>query len=125
MFNQYKVSLNKSYKCLCKYPKSLNVCASLIQGSTPVLVLVCPPTPGPSCSSLAKCLGVNYHLWRNNGGTLDGDQSGSEGRAGVSKEVRWVIWGTPPVIWFGSVPPLPRYSPAPPPYILEEGLAPM
>ena len=49
------------------------------------------PTPGPSRPSLAERLGVNYELWRNNGGTSDGDQSGSEGRAGVSEEVRRVI----------------------------------
>ena len=70
-------------------------------------VPVCAPTPGPSRPSLAERLGVNYDLWRNNGGTSDGDQSGSNGRARVSEEVRWVIWGTPPTIWFGSVPPLP------------------
>ena len=75
------------------------------------------PTPGPSRPSLANHLGVNYDLWRNNGGTLDGDQSGSDGRAGVSEEVRRVIWGDPPTIRFGSVPP--------PPYISEEGPAPM
>ena len=75
------------------------------------------PTPGPSCPSLAEHLGVNYDLWRNNGGTSDGDQSGSEGRAGVSEEVKRVIRGDPPTIRFGSVPP--------PPYISEEGPAPM
>ena len=75
------------------------------------------PTPGPSRPSLAERLGVNYDLWRNNGGTSDGDQSGSEGRAGVSEEVRRVIRGDPPTIRFGSVPP--------PPYISEEGPAPM
>ena len=75
------------------------------------------PTPGSSRPSLAECLGVNYDLWRNNGGTSDGDQSGSEGRAGVSEEVRRVIRGDPPTIRFGSVPP--------PPYISEEGPAPM
>ena len=88
-------------------------------------VPVCAPTPGPSRPSLAERLGVNYDLWRNNGRTSDGDQSGSDGRAGVSEEVRWVIWGTPPTIRFGSVPPLPRYSPAPPAYISEDGPAPM
>ena len=88
-------------------------------------VPVCAPTPGPSCPSLAERLGVNYDLWRNNGGTLDGDQSGSDGRAGVSEGVRRVIRGDPPVIQFGSVPPLPEYSPAPPAYISEEGPAPM
>ena len=31
------------------------------------------PTPGPSRPSLAERLGVNYDLWRNNGGTSDGD----------------------------------------------------
>ena len=82
-------------------------------------------TPGPSRPSLAEHLGMNYNLWRNNGGTSDGDQSGSDGRAGVSEEVRWVIQGTPPAIRFGSVPPLPRYSPVPPAYISEKGLAPM
>ena len=80
-------------------------------------VLVRAPTPGPSRPSLAERLGVNYELWRNNGGTSDGDQSGSEGRAGVSEEVRRVIRGDPPTIRFGSVPP--------PPYISEEGPAPM
>ena len=75
------------------------------------------PTPGLSRPSLAECLGVNYELWRNNGGTSDGDQSGSEGKAGVSEEVRRVIRGDPLTIWFGSVPP--------PPYISEEGPAPM
>ena len=80
-------------------------------------VLVRAPVPGPSRHSLAEHLGVNYHLWRNNGGTSDGDQSGSEGRAGVSEEVRRVIRGDSPTIRFGSVPP--------PPYISEEGLAPM
>ena len=59
------------------------------------LVPVCALTPGPSYPSLAECLGVNYDLWRNNSGTLDGDQSGSDGRAGVSKGVRRVIQGTP------------------------------
>ena len=88
-------------------------------------VLVCALTPGLSHPSLAECLGVNYDLWRNNGRTLDGDQSGSNGRVGVSEEVRWVIRGTPPTIRFGSVPPLPEYSPAPLAYISEEGLAPM
>ena len=80
-------------------------------------VPVCAPTPGPSRPSLAEHLGVNYDLWRNNGGTSDGDQSGSEGRAGVSEEVRQVIRGNPLTIRFGSVPP--------PPYISEEGPAPM
>ena len=89
------------------------------------LVPVCAPTPGPSRPSLAECLGMNYDLWRNNSGTLDGDPSGSDGRAGVSKGVRRVIWGDPLTIWFGSVPPLPEYSPAPPAYISEEGPAPM
>ena len=89
------------------------------------LVPVRAPTPGPSHPSLAECLGMNYDLWRNNGGTSDGDQSGSDGRAGVSEEVRWVIRGDPPTIRFGSVPPLPEYSPAPPAYISEEGPAPM
>ena len=88
-------------------------------------VPVCAPTPGPSRPSLAECLGVNYDLWRNNGGTLDGDQSGSNGRAGVSEGVRRVIRGDPPTIRFGSVPPLPEYSPALPAYISEEGPAPM
>ena len=83
------------------------------------------PTPGPSRPSLAERLGVNYDLWRNNGGTSDGDQSGSEGRAGVSEGVRRVIRGDPPTIRFGSVPPLPEYSPAPPAYISEDGPAPM
>ena len=81
------------------------------------------PTPGPSRPSLAEHLGVNYDLWRNNGRTLDGDQSGSEGRAKVSEGVRRVIRGDPPTIRFGSVPPLLAYSP--PPYISEEGPAPM
>ena len=89
------------------------------------LVPVHAPTPGPSRPSLAEHLGVNYDLWRNNGGTLDGDQSGSDGRAGVSEEVRRVIRGTPPTIRFGSVPPLPEYSAPPPAYISEEGPAPM
>ena len=80
-------------------------------------VPVCPPTPGPSCPSLAERLSVNYDLWRNNGGTSDGDQSGSDGRAGVSEEVRRVIRGDPLTIQFGSVPP--------PPYISNEGAAPM
>ena len=83
------------------------------------------PTPGPSHPSLAKCLGVNYDLWRNNGRTSDGDQSGSNGGAGVSEGVRQVIQGDPLTIWFGSVPPLPEYSPASPAYISEEGPAPM
>ena len=74
------------------------------------------PTPGSSRPSLAERLGVNYDLWRNNGGTSDGDQSGSDGRAGVSEEVRRVIRGDPPTIRFGSVPP---------PYINKEGPAPM
>ena len=82
------------------------------------------PTPGLSRPSLAECLGVNYNLWRNNSGTSDGDQSGSDGRAGVNEEVRWVIRGTPLAIWFGSVPPLPEYVPLPA-YISEEGPAPM
>ena len=46
------------------------------------------PTPGLSHPSLAERLGVNYDLWRNNSGTSDGDQSGSDGRAGVSEGVR-------------------------------------
>ena len=83
------------------------------------------PTPGPSCPSLTKHLGVNYDLWRNNGRTSDGDQSGSDGRARVSEGVRWVIRGDPLTSRFGSVPPLPEYSPAPPAYISEEGPAPM
>ena len=90
-----------------------------------VPVPVHPPTPSLSCPSLAECLGVNYGLWRNNSGMSDRDQSGSEGQAGVSKGVRWVIWGTHPVIRFGSVPPLPQYSPAPAPYISEDSPAPM
>ena len=90
----------------------------------PVPVPVCVPTPGLSHPSLAEHLGVNYNLWRNNSGTLDGDQSGSEGTARVSEGVREVIRGTPPVIQFGSVPPLPEYFP-PPPYIGEDELAPM
>ena len=73
------------------------------------------PTPSPSRPSLAKRLGMNYDLWRNNDGTSDGDQSGSEGRAGVSK-VRRVIRGDPPIFHFGSVPP---------PYVSDEGPAPM
>ena len=89
------------------------------------LVLVCAPTPGPSCPSLAEHLGVNYDLWRNNSRTSDGDQSGSDGRARVSKGVWWVIWSDPPAIRFGSVPPLPEYSLAPPACISEEGPAPM
>ena len=80
-------------------------------------VLVCAPTPGPSHPSLAERLGVNYELWRNNGRTSDGDQSSSEGRAGVSEEVRRVIRGDPPTFRFGSVPP--------PPYVSDEGPAPM
>ena len=48
------------------------------------LVPVRAPTPGPSHPSLAERLGVNYDLWRNNSGASDGDQSGSDGRAGVS-----------------------------------------
>ena len=83
------------------------------------LVPVCPPTPSLSCPSLAECLRVNYDLWRNNGGTLDGDQGGSDGRARVSEEIRRVIQGTPPVIQFGSVPILPEHV-QPPPYIDEE-----
>ena len=51
-------------------------------------VLVHALTPGPSCPSLAERLGLNYDLWRNNGGTSDGDQSGSGGRARVSEGVR-------------------------------------
>ena len=86
---------------------------------------VCALAPGPSRPSLAERLGVNYDLWRNNSGTLDGDQSGSDGQAGVSEEVRRAIRGTPLTIWFSSVPPLPEYSPAPPAYISEEGPAPM
>ena len=82
-------------------------------------------TPGPSRPSLAERLGMNYDLWRNNGGTSDGDQSGSDGRAGVSKGVRRVIRGDPPTIRFSSVPPLLEYSPAPPAYISEDSLAPM
>ena len=89
------------------------------------LVPVRAPTPGPSYPSLAEHLGVNYNLWRNNSGTLDGDQSGSNSRAGVSEGVRQVIQGDPPVIRFGSVPPLPEYPPASPAYISEEGPAPM
>ena len=46
------------------------------------------PTPGLSRPSLAERLGVNYDLWRNNGRTSDGDQSGSDGQAGVSEGVR-------------------------------------
>ena len=80
-------------------------------------VLVRAPTPGSSRPSLAERLGVNYELWRNNGGTSDGDQSGSEGRAGVSEEVRRVIRGDPPSLHFGSVPP--------PPYVSDDGPAPM
>ena len=80
------------------------------------LVPVCPPTPGLSCPSLAECLGVNFNLWRNNDRTSDGAKSGSDGRAGVSEEVKQVIWGTPPVIRFGSVPALLEYV-QPPPYI--------
>ena len=83
------------------------------------------PTPGPSHPSLAECLGMNYDLWRNNGGTSDGDQSGSDGRAGVSEGVRQVIWGDPPTIQFSSVSLLPEYSLAPPAYISKEGPAPM
>ena len=83
------------------------------------------PTPGLSRPSSAERLGVNYNLWRNNGGTSDGDQSGSEGGAGVSEGVRRVIRGDPLVIRFGSVPPLPEYSPAPPAYISKEGPAPV
>ena len=79
-------------------------------------VPVRPPTPGLSRPSLAERLGVNYDLWRNNGGTSDGDQSGSEGRAGVSEEVRRVIRGDPPTFRFGSVPP--------PPYVSDGGPAP-
>ena len=75
------------------------------------------PTPGPSRPSLAERLGVNYKLWRNNGRTSDGDQSGSEGRARVSEEVRQVIRDDPPTFRFGSVPP--------PPYVSDEGPAPM
>ena len=58
------------------------------------LVPVCAPTPGLSHLSLAQRLGVNFELWRNNSGMLDGDQSGSKGQAGVSPEVRWVIQGS-------------------------------
>ena len=54
-------------------------------------VPVCAPTPGLSHPSLANHLGMNYDLWRNNSGTSDGDQSGSDGRAGVDEGVRWVI----------------------------------
>ena len=89
------------------------------------LVPVCAPTPGPSRPSLAECLGVNYDCWRNNGRTSDGDQVSSDDRSRVSKGVRRVVRGTTPVIRFGSVPPLPEYSPAPPAYISKEGLAPM
>ena len=80
-------------------------------------VPVCAPTPGPSHPSLAERLGVNFDLWGNNGGISDGDQSGSDGRAGVSEEVRQVIQ-------FGSVPALPEYV-QPPPYIANDGLAPI
>ena len=80
-------------------------------------VPVCALTPGPSHPSLAEHLRVNFDLWRNNGGTSDGDQSGSDGRAGVSKEVRWVIW-------FGSVPALLEFV-QPPPYIANDGPTPM
>ena len=66
-------------------------------------------------------LTVNYNLWRNNGGTLDGDQSGSDGQARVSEGVRRVIQGAPPVIWFGSIDP----NDPPPPYIGENSPAPM
>ena len=88
-------------------------------------VLVHAPTPGPSRPSLAERLGVNYDLWQNNSGTSDGDQSGSNSRAGVSEGVRQVIWGDPPTIQFSSVSLLPEYSLAPPAYISKEGPAPM
>ena len=91
----------------------------------PVPVPVHPPTLGPSGPSLAKCLGANDDLWRNNSETSDGDQSGSDDWAGVSEGVRQVIWGTPPVIWFGSVDPLLEYPVPPPPYIRENDPAPM
>ena len=94
----------------------------VVENVRPVPVHV--PTLGPSCPSLAEHLGVDFNLWRNNSGTSDGDQSGSDGRAGVSEEVRRVIWGTPPVIQFGSVPALLEYV-QPPPYIEEDGPAPM
>ena len=87
----------------------------------PVLVPVHPPTPGLSHPSLAEHLRVNYDLWRNNGVSSDGDQSGSDGQAGVSEGVRWVIWGAPLIIQFGSIDP----NDPPPPYIREDGLAPM
>ena len=89
-----------------------------------VPIPVRPLTPGLSCPSLAERLGVNYDLWRNDGRTLDRDQSGSESRVGVSEETKWVIQGTPLVIRFGSVGSLPVY-PAPPPYIGEDSPAPM
>ena len=89
------------------------------------LVLVRALTPSLSRPSLAEHLGVNYTRWRHNDGTSDGDQVSSDDRSGVSEGVRWVVWGDPPTLRFGSVPPLPEYSPAPPAYISEEGPAPM
>ena len=86
---------------------------------------VCAPTPGPSRPSLAERLGVNYACWRHNDNTSDGDQVSSGDRSGVNEGVRWVVWGDPPAIRFGSVPPLPEYSPAPPAYISKEGPTPM
>ena len=83
------------------------------------------PTPSPSHPSLTKRLGVEYACWRHNNGTLDGDQVSSNDRSGVSEGVRWVVQGDPPTIWFGSVPPLPEYSPAPLAYISKDGPAPM
>ena len=88
-------------------------------------VLVRALTPGPSHLSLAECLGMNYDLCRDNGRTSDGDMGGPNGRAGVSEELRQIIRGDSLTIWFGSVPPLPEYSLAPPAYISKEGLAPM
>ena len=93
----------------------------MVENVRPVLVRAL--TLGLSCLSLAQRLGINFWLWRNNGGTSDRDQSGFEGWAGVSEGVRWVIQGSPPRLCFGSVD-LELATP-PPPYIRDDQLAPM
>ena len=65
----------------------------VVENTKPVLVRAL--TLGLSHPSLAERLGVNFSLWRDNGGTSDGDQSGSDGWAGVNLEVRQVIQGSP------------------------------
>ena len=74
---------------------------------------------------MAERLGVEYTRWRHNDNTSDGDQVSSDDRSGVSEGVRRVVRGDPPTLRFGSVPPLPEYSPAPSAYISKEGPAPM